>query len=117
MPRVRVAVVSGSGGAHWANLQGLKTQTYPFVIQASKALQRGDIDALIFERAILGHMIKEYAWTDLEVLPQTLAVHDYALAIPTGSPLKEAVNRAVLKVTQTPEWTELVERYVGPNDE
>jgi len=113
LPRARVGVVAGTAGEQWARLQGLTTQSYPFVIQASKALQRGEIDALVFERAILGHMIKEYAWAGLDILPQTLAVRDYALALPFGSALKEDVNRAVLKVTQDGEWSELVQRYVG----
>jgi len=113
LPKVRLGVVAGSAGEQWAELQGLKPRSFPFVIQASRALQRGEIEALVFERAILGHMIKEYAWTDLHILPQTLAVRDYALAFPVGSVLKEDVNRALLKVTQDGSWASLVQRHVG----
>jgi polar amino acid transport system substrate-binding protein len=98
LPRARIAVVSGSAGERWLQAEGLRGRRYPFVIQATKALQRGDVDALIYERAILGHMTKHYGWKELEILPHTLAVHDYAIAIPTGSPITESVNRAVLKV-------------------
>lgn len=109
----RVGVVTGTAGEQWLRLQGLSGRTFPFVIQASKALQRGEIDAIVFERAILGHMIKEYAWTDLQVLPQTLAVRDFGLALPTNSARKEDINRALLTVTQRPEWREIVKSYVG----
>lgn len=115
LPRARLGVVTGSAGEQWAQLQGLKPKSFPFVIQASKALQRGEIEALVYERAILGHMIREYSWTNLHILPQTLAVRDYALAFPVGSTLKEEVNRAVLKVTQDASWEALVQRYVGVN--
>lgn len=113
LPQARVGVVAGTAGEQWARLQGLKTKSFPFVIQASKALQRGEIEALVFERAILGHMINEYAWANLQILPQTLAIRDYALAFPAGSALKEDVNRALLKVTQDASWEPLVQRYVG----
>jgi polar amino acid transport system substrate-binding protein len=117
LPRARVAAVSGTAGEQWLGAQGLRARNYPFVIQASKALQRGDVDALIYERPILGHMIKEYRWRTLEVLPHTLAVRDYAIALPADSPLKEAVNRALLKIVHRPDWRDVVQRYVGATDQ
>ena len=49
------------------------------MIQACKALQRGDVEAVVYDKTILGHMIKDYGWHELDVLPQTLAIHDYAM--------------------------------------
>jgi polar amino acid transport system substrate-binding protein len=117
LPRVRVASVSGTAGEQWLGAQGMSGRTYPFVIQASKALQRGDVQALIYERPILGYMIKQYGWRELQVLPHTLAVRDYAIALPTDSPLKESVNRALLKVVHGPDWKDVVQRYVGATDQ
>ena len=79
-------------------------------------MQRGDVQALIFEKAIIGYMIKEYGWRDLLVLPHTLAVTDYAIALPTDSPLKEQVNRALLKVIHGPRWKEIVQRYFATSE-
>ncbi len=94
----------------------MQARTYPFVIQASKALQRGEVEALIYERAILGHMIEQYGWRELQILPHTLAVREYAMALPVDSPLKEGINRALLKVVHQPEWRDVVQRYVGATD-
>lgn len=113
LPGVRVAAVSATPGERWLAGQGQTARSYPFVIQAAKALKRGEVDALIYERAILGHMIKEYGWMDLQLLPQTVASHDYALALPTGSPLTEGINRALLAIVQRPEWRAVTQRYVG----
>jgi len=117
LPRARLAAVAGTAGEQWVGAQSLSARTYPFVIQASKALQRGDVQALIFEKAILGYMVKEYGWRNMQILPHTLAVNDYAIAMPTDSPLKESVNRALLKVVQGPRWREIVQRYFGTNDQ
>jgi polar amino acid transport system substrate-binding protein len=116
LPRARIAVVAGSSGEPWLASQGLRGRSFPFVIQASKALQRGEVDALIYERPILGHMIKQYGWRDLEILPHVLAVHDYAIAMPSESAMKEPVNRALLKVVHAPQWKDVVQRYVGAAD-
>jgi polar amino acid transport system substrate-binding protein len=117
LPRVRVAAVSGTAGEHWLAVQGLRARNYPFVIQASKALQRGEVEALVFERAILGYMIKEYGWREVQLLPHTVAVSDYAIALPTASSLKESLNRALLKVIHRPDWKEIVQRHVGTVDQ
>jgi polar amino acid transport system substrate-binding protein len=117
LARVRVAGVSGTAGELWLNAQGFRARSYPFVIQAMKALRRGDVQALVYEKPILGHMITEYGWRELQVLPHTLAVRDYAIAVPTDSPLKEPINRALLKVVQGPDWKDLVRRYVGATDQ
>jgi polar amino acid transport system substrate-binding protein len=114
---VRVAGVSGTAGELWLKAQGFRARSYPFVIQAMKALRRGDVQALVYEKPILGHMITEYGWRELQVLPHTLAVRDYAIALPTDSPLKEPINRALLRVVQGPDWKDLVRRYVGATDQ
>ena len=117
LARARVAGVAGTAGEQWLNAQGLAARSYPFVIQATKSLQRGDVQALVYERAILGHMIKEYGWRDLQVLPHILAVRDYAIALPTDSRFKEPINRALLKIVHRPDWKDLVQRYVGGTDQ
>lgn len=117
LPKVRIAAVPGTAGEHWVNTNGLAARSFPFVIQASKALQRGDVEALIYERSIVGHMIRQYGWQELQVLPHTLAMRDYAIALPTDSRHKEQINRALLRVTQRAEWREIVQRYIGEADQ
>ena len=117
LARSRVAVVTGTAGAEWVGAQKIAARNYPFAIQAMKALQRGEVQALVYEKAILGHMIKEYHWNELQVLPHTLAVRYYGIAVPTESVLKESLNRSLLKVVQRPDWKERVYQYVGGSDE
>jgi len=117
LARSRVAVVTGTAGAEWVGAQKIAARNYPFAIQAMKALQRGEVQALVYEKAILGHMIKEYHWNELQVLPHTLAVRYYGIAVPTESVLKESLNRSLLKVVQRPDWKERVYQYVGGSEE
>ena len=34
--------------------------------------------------------------------------------MPQGSVLREPINRALLKVTDTDDWLQLLARYIGP---
>ena len=94
----RVAVVTGTSGEELLHSQGRQVRAYPFVIQACKALQRGEVEAVVYNKAILSYMIKDYGWKELSVLPHTLVVEDYAMILPSGSPLRESINRAVLHI-------------------
>jgi hypothetical protein len=61
-------------------------------------------------------MVKAYGWRDLHIRPHTLATRDYAVALPHASPLKEPINRALLKVVHHPGWKDAVQRHVGATD-
>ena len=110
------AVVIGTSGEEFLRSQGLAGRAYPFVIQACKALQRGEVEAVIYNKAILGHMLKEYGWKDLSVLPQILVVEEYAMILPSGSPLREALNRAVLHTVHSASWKATLQRYIAADE-
>jgi ABC-type amino acid transport substrate-binding protein len=113
LARVGVATVSGTMGEQWLSAQGLNARSYPFAIQAVKALQRGDVQALVYEKAMIGYMAKQYGWNDLQVLPHTLAVREYAIVLPIDSAIKRPINRALLKVVHGAGWKDIVQHYLG----
>lgn len=112
----RVAVVTGTSGEEVLLNQGRQVRSYPFVIQACKALQRGEVEAVVSNKAILGYMIKDYGWKELSVLPHTLVVEDYALLLPRGSPLREVFNRIVLQTIYSAGWKATLQRYMAADE-
>lgn len=114
LPSSRIAAVTGSPAEAWLMAEDMPiVRHYPSVIQASKALQKGEVEVLLHDKAILSHMVKLYGWTDLTVLPHTVAVYGYGIALPTSSVNREAINHALLKVLAKPEWKASVERTIG----
>jgi ABC-type amino acid transport substrate-binding protein len=75
-------------------------------------LQRGEVEAVVYNKAILGYMMKDYGWKELRILPHTLVVEDYALLLPSGSPLRKALNRAVLHTVYSAGWKATLQRYM-----
>jgi polar amino acid transport system substrate-binding protein len=82
-------------------------------VDACKALLWGEIEAVIYNKAILDYMIKDYGWKELAVLPHTLLVEDYTSVLPTGSEPREPMNRALLQTIYSPAWKTALQRYVN----
>ena len=112
---MRIATVTGTTGDELLTAQGLALRRYPFVIQACKALQRGDVEAVVYDKTILSHMMKDYGWQEIEILPQTLLWYDYAIALRMAA-LREPVNQALLRAIHQPVWEKTVKRYLGTDN-
>ncbi len=61
------------------------------------AIEAGQLDAFVFDRPLLTDAIADGHADTLELLPRTFHRQDYAFALPTGSPLRESVNRLLAR--------------------
>ena len=50
---------------------------------------------------------------DMQVLPQEFARQDYAIGLPSDSPLREPINQTLLSHTATPVWQDTLFKYLG----
>ena len=62
-------------------------------------------------------MLRYLAGTETQnrvrVLPELIDTESYGFAIPSASPLREPLNRALLEVVDRPEWDDILRRYLG----
>jgi polar amino acid transport system substrate-binding protein len=86
---------------------------YATLAEALSALARQDIDALVHDEAVLRYAVRHDAQGAIQVLPEVVEREYYAFALPSGSPLREPLNVALLKVTARPAWQDLQHRYLG----
>lgn len=113
LPKVRVGAVSGSTGAAYLDAGGIPYAGYPNARAALDALVRGERDAVVYDAPLLRYLAHRERRGAVTVLPRLFARQDYAIALPTGSPLRERINKVILRETSTEEWSELLERYLG----
>lgn len=99
LPRAKVVTVRDSYAAAWLRAQGIAAHAFPYVIQALNAVQRGEADAVVFERIVLDHLVSDQPSRGLILLPQGVGEFDYAFALTESSTRREAVNRALLQAT------------------
>lgn len=113
LPRVRVGAVNDSTGAAYLARSGVRYAGYQDARAAFEALASGERDSVVYDAPLLRYLANREWKGRVAVLPRTFARQDYAFALPTGSPLREAINKAVLRETGTDEWAELLERHLG----
>src|SRR5207249_11827980 len=101
LPKVKVGTVAPSQGARYLDKHHIAYTGYKNADDAVVALGRGDIDAVVYESPILRYATNHHPDTRAVVLEGTFDNHGYALALKQGSPLREAVNLALLTYIAT----------------
>ena len=69
---------------------------------------------MVYDLPILRHLVSEGYAGKLRVLPNLLVRQDYGIALPPGSPLREPFTREILRIIQTPQWSSMLEGFLGP---
>lgn len=108
-----VATVAGTVGASYLAHERIRFSSFADVRSAMQAVQRGEADAIVYDRPILQYRNGELAKGGLRVLPGIFEEQFYAFAVPSGSALREPINREILRIINGDEWPRLTRRYLG----
>ena len=87
--------------------------SYKYALGGLRAIEAGEIEALIFDAPILRYLIHHELKGGLEVLSHTFHREDYGIALPKGSSLREPINRVLLQKIRGREWQDSLHHYLG----
>ena len=74
----------------------------------------GRAQAVLGDAPTLRYVARSEAYAGrITVLPQTFEIESYGIALRDGSPWRKPVDRALLHRLASPEWRDLVYRYLG----
>ena len=113
LARVRTGTVAGSTAMTRLQAQGVSPKSFPTVAAALEALAKNELDAVVYDRPMLRYEVNRMNAQQLHVLPQEFEPQDYAIGLPPGSPLREDINRHLLRVMRSPQWDALQLRLLG----
>lgn len=113
LPRVTVGTVAGTTSQSYLQAEAVSHQVRPTIREAVEDVLEGKLQAVVYDAPILLYMAQQEGLDDLKVLPSTFNRQDYGIAFPTGSPLRERVNLAILKHIRSPDWQETQFQYLG----
>jgi ABC-type amino acid transport substrate-binding protein len=113
LARVRVITVDASTSAAYLDLKGHDYRRVDDLDQALDLLAGGRADAVVYDEPILRYRVKQGFADSLVVLPGTFERQDYGIAMPSGSQLREPLNRELLRHLRDPAWRTTLARYVG----
>ena len=79
-------------------------------IEGLKAISEDKIDAFVYDAPFLRYLVHKEFQGELEVLRGTFVRQDYGIALTAGSPLRETINRLLLKKITEQAWQDLLHR-------
>lgn len=113
LSRVRVGAVDGSTAAAYLERRRVRYDRYEAGPEGLQALAAGEIDALVYDEPILRYLILAKFERELTVLADTFERQDYGIALPSGSALREPINRVLLRKLREPAWRDILVRHLG----
>ena len=106
--------IAGSAADDWLSGYGLGYEAYPSVEAGLAAVAAGEIQSFVYDRPLLHHLVERHHADTLELVAGTFGRQDYGIALPTGSALREPLNRVLLGYLRSDEWEALQRRWLGP---
>ncbi len=110
---VKTGTVSGSTSMLYLEEKYISFQEFETIQDVFQALQRGSIDAVVYDEPIMRYLTASGDFKGIRILEQSFRHEYYAIALPTGSPLMEKVNRSLLQYTASEEWRMTLFRYLN----
>jgi len=108
-----VATVPGSTSAEYLAEKRMKVRDFEGPRDAMRAVASGEVDAAVYDAPIMRYLANGEFAGQVDVLPVTFRRQDYALGLRVGSPLREELNRALLRYINSPAWEETRYRFLG----
>lgn len=111
LDRRRVGSVAGSTASLFLDAREVRHGAYPGFAEMITAFEAGEVEALVYDGPLLRYYLRRFPQTDAYLLDRVFRSEDYGIALPTGSPLREDINQAVLKLRESGAYGELVDTW------
>ena len=107
----KIAAVADSSGAEYLDELHLQYVKYKDLPTALDAAVNGNANAVVNSVGALQYYVSKRYARDFE-MPQGLLAPAYiAIALPAHSPIKRTIDRALISITNSPEWRVLEEKF------
>lgn len=109
----RLATVARSPAADYLSQMGLSVQKHLTEEDAFLALESGAVDAVVYDAPVLQHYAAHDGRGKVHVVGLVFWEQNYGIALPPESPLREPINRALLRLIETGQYRDLHEKWFG----
>lgn len=91
-------------------------QEFPTMNDAMDALAMGLVEAVVGENQQLMQLVQQPGRDSLRLVGPMFDTFDYGIGLPTGSPLRENLNAAILRMREDGAMARIMERWLGRHD-
>jgi polar amino acid transport system substrate-binding protein len=110
---VRVAAITGTETIEYLGHQHIAYQAFADPEAGLTALQKGKVDAFVYDRPLLLWLVNERFSGSLQVLDATFDSQVYAIALPQESKLRVKIDLTLLDAVRSDWWRETLFAYLG----
>lgn len=114
--KIHVGTFADSTTAQFLEANHIDYVTFPRA-ELFEALKKGKIQAIVYDAPFLRYEGRSQYPGQFTVLPLNLDPQPYAFAVREGSPLRESINRVLLRKIHEPAWRDLLYHYLGTSEE
>jgi ABC-type amino acid transport substrate-binding protein len=111
--QAQILTLRGSTSEAYLKRHMMRYKTASSLNEALDAVAEGRADALVYDAPILRYLVSSAFPDRLRILHLILQRQDYGIALPSGSPLREEINRVLVEIVRSDEWQTLLDRYLG----
>ncbi len=107
----RVAASAASSGAEYLEHHRIAHKNYASLQEALEALAAGREDVVVNSLGALRYLVATRFHRSLRVAEPLLAPAYMAIALPEHSALKRPIDRALMRITEDPQWRQAEDAY------
>jgi polar amino acid transport system substrate-binding protein len=110
---IRTATVTSSTSAEYLTSRRIQHKPYSTIDAALQAMLANQADAVVYDLSMLKYRRNTELLNRINVLPQVFNRQQYAIALAPHSGLRRPVNQALLLITSSDAWSDVLFRYIG----
>lgn len=97
----RAGTVEGSTSAEFLTANRIRPTTFPNINEAIAAMNAGRLDAVVYDAPVLLYYTAHEGNGRAKLAGDVLRPEDYGIMLPLGSPLRKAIDEALLRLKET----------------
>jgi polar amino acid transport system substrate-binding protein len=112
-----VATTAGSTAAEVLRLHHIKSLEFPKIDSVYQALLTRRADAVIFDSGVLSYYATHEGKNKVQVVGNILQPENYGIVLPSGSPLREKIDVALLKLKENGTYQALYDQFFAVSND
>jgi ABC-type amino acid transport substrate-binding protein len=112
LAKARVATVRGSASQGYLQANRIPFQPTDDLRKALQSVADRRVDAVVYDAPLMRYLVSRDYQDRLDVLPRTFGRLDYCFALPSGSLLREPVNRVLLSAGAQSKLRDILFRFL-----
>lgn len=111
LPGKKVVTVSGTTSAQYLRDERISFRGVETIDEAYELLQNEEAEAIVYDAPVLQYYAATSGRSDLRVVGSIFNAEFYGIALPTDSPHKELINKALLEIIENGTLAELITKW------